>query len=86
MKKFQNLCSECHGEWAKGTKKGPPLLHRYYIPSHHGDNAFYRAALTGVRAHHWNFGDMPPVVGATKQDLDVIVPFVRWLQKQSGLH
>lgn len=86
LKKFQAMCSECHGEWGKGAKKGPPLTHRYYKPSHHNDNAFYHAALKGVKGHHWNFGDMPPVPGITKQDLDVIVPFVRWLQQESGIY
>ena len=61
-------------------------MHGFYKPSHHGDAAFYRAALKGVRAHHWNFGDMPPVAGAQTQDLDAIVPYIRWLQKEKGIY
>jgi len=83
--KFQQSCSVCHGSALQGTKQGPPLLHPYYKPSHHADFAFYRAALKGVTAHHWNFGDMPPVSGITRKDMDVIVPFIRWLQKEKGL-
>jgi hypothetical protein len=86
MQKYQNMCSTCHGQWIGGSQQGPPLLHPFYKPSHHADATFYRAALRGVKAHHWEFGDMPPVKGATKEDLDAIVPFVRWLQREKGLY
>ncbi len=86
MNRFRALCSSCHGKWGDGTKQGPPLLHPFYKPSHHADVTFYRAALQGVQAHHWTFGDMPKVVGATKQDIDKILPFIRWLQKQNGIY
>ena len=86
MQKYQKMCSVCHGKWAAGTKQGPPLLHPFYKPSHHSDVTFYRAALKGVKAHHWKFGDMPPIKGATKEDLDAIVPFVRWFQREKGLY
>ncbi|RLA39089.1 MAG: cytochrome c, partial [Gammaproteobacteria bacterium] len=59
VRNFQTFCSECHGEWAEGSDKGPPLLHPYYKSSHHSDDAFYRAASQGVTAHHWRFGNMP---------------------------
>lgn len=85
MNKYKTLCSNCHGESGMGTKQGPPLMHPYYRPSHHSDLVFYRAALKGVRAHHWDFGDMPSVTGITKNDLDAIVPYIRWLQKYRGL-
>lgn len=84
--KYQEMCSECHGDWGGGTDMGPPLMHGFYKPSHHGDRAFYQAALKGVRAHHWNFGDMPPVSGVTMEDIDAIVPFIRWLQQEKGLY
>lgn len=86
MKKFKENCSVCHGEWAGGTKQGPPLTHDFYKRSHHGDESFYRAALTGVRAHHWKFGNMPVVPGITRKDVSKIVPYVRWLQKQKGIY
>lgn len=84
--KYQEFCSGCHGKWMEGTKQGPPLLHAYYKPSHHGDAAFYRAALSGVRAHHWKFGNMPPVPGITSKEMDSIVPFIRWYQQAKGLY
>jgi mono/diheme cytochrome c family protein len=83
---FEASCSECHGKWGKGADKGPPLMHRFYIASHHGDAAFYQAALTGTRAHHWNFGDMPAVAGMTREKMGKIIPYVRWLQQKNGIH
>lgn len=86
MNKFRTLCSSCHGKWAEGSEQGPPLLHNFYVPSHHSDSAFYSAALEGVRAHHWKYGDMPKVEGATTKDVEKIVPFVRWLQQANGIY
>ena len=85
MKKYHTHCASCHGQWGNGSDKGPPLMHPFYIPSHHGDEAFYRAALKGIFAHHWKFGDMPPVPGITKEDMDKIIPFIRWMQQDKGL-
>lgn len=82
---FDKNCSSCHGVDLNGSDIGPPLLHPYYKPSHHGDEAFYKAALNGARAHHWKFGDMPPVQGMTKEKLKSIVPYVRYFQKQKKL-
>ena len=81
---FEKNCSSCHGEWGKGTSIGPPLMHQFYVSSHHGDKAFYNAALNGARAHHWKFGDMPPVPGIDRAALDKIIPYIRWLQVQNG--
>lgn len=86
VEKFRDKCAACHGQWAEGVAdKGPPLVHRYYRPGHHPDAAFYQAAMNGVRSHHWNFGDMPPVAGITKQDVAAIVAFIRWWQEQNGI-
>ena len=83
--KFTTLCARCHGPQGSGTAQGPPLVHKIYEPNHHGDAAFQRAALNGVRAHHWQFGDMPKIEGATSADVDEIVKYVRWLQRQAGI-
>ena len=85
QQKYEAMCAKCHGPWLGGTDQGPPLLHGYYKPSHHGDQAFYRAILRGSPQHHWNFGDMPPVPGATPEDAQQIIPFVRWVQQAEGL-
>lgn len=83
---FKKSCAQCHGEWAKGSDQGPPLVHDFYKPSHHGDGAFYSAALNGVKAHHWRFGDMPPVEGVKRRDIARIVEYVRWLQQANKLY
>lgn len=57
---FGETCAACHGETAGGTDQGPPLIHRIYEPSHHGDAAFHLAVQNGVRAHHWRYGEMMP--------------------------
>ena len=78
-------CARCHGALARGTDTGPPLVHIIYEPSHHADFAFQRAAQMGVAAHHWRFGNMPPVPGVTPGDVEQITAYVRWLQRQAGI-
>ncbi len=83
--KFKANCSACHGMGGVGTNQGPPLVHKIYEPNHHGDAAFQRAAANGVKAHHWEFGNMPKIDAATSEDVDQIIKYVRWLQKQAGI-
>lgn len=83
---FQANCAACHGDNAGGREGfGPPLVHKIYEPNHHGDGAFLMAAFQGVRAHHWPFGDMPPVPAVTNADVEKIVAYVRTLQKANGI-
>ena len=82
---FAENCASCHGADAGGTEAGPPLVHRIYEPSHHADLAFLLAARNGVRAHHWRFGDMPPVEGVPERQVEQIVAFVREVQRANGI-
>jgi mono/diheme cytochrome c family protein len=82
---FNANCSACHGKQAAGTDHGPPLVHKVYEPNHHGDEAFKRAAANGVNAHHWKFGNMPKIDAVTPADVDQVVKYVRWLQRQAGI-
>ena len=82
---FNANCSACHGKQAAGTDHGPPLTHKVYEPNHHGDEAFKRAAANGVKAHHWEFGNMPKIDAVTPADVDQIVKYVRWQQRQVGI-
>ena len=82
---YRESCMSCHGKWGDGTDKGPPLMHQYYLPGHHGDSAFLRAITQGAKAHHWNFGDMPPVENVSIEKARHIIVFIRWLQKEQGL-
>ena len=81
---FEASCASCHGTHAGGSANGPPLVHRLYEPSHHGDGAIRLAARRGVRPHHWRFGPMPKVEVSDRQ-LDGIVAFVRELQRANGI-
>lgn len=83
---FDAACANCHGQNAVGQQGvAPPLVHIIYEPSHHGDAAFQRAVASGVRAHHWPFGDMPPVKGLTRGDVAMITAYVRELQRANGI-
>lgn len=86
---FDQHCATCHGLDLKGNekgdKKGPPLLHKVYEPSHHGDATFQLAAKNGVRAHHWPYGDMAPVPQVTPDDVAHITAYVRAEQRKVGI-
>jgi mono/diheme cytochrome c family protein len=84
---YDAVCATCHGVNAQGREgMAPPLVHKIYEPSHHGDMAFVLAAQNGVRAHHWKFGNMPPVEGVSKADVLNIVTYVRALQRENGIY
>lgn len=83
---FNQYCAQCHGKNAAGQEGvAPPFVHPIYRPGHHADAAFQFAAANGVRAHHWPFGNMPPVAGVSVQDVDSIVNYVRALQRANGI-
>ena len=84
---FEAKCSACHGTNAAGRDgMGPPLVHIIYEPNHHGDESFQLAAKSGVRAHHWSFGNMPAVEGITRGDVTMIVAYIRELQRANGIN
>ncbi len=83
---FDANCASCHGNNAAGQDGvAPPLVHRIYEPNHHGDASFFRAAEQGVRAHHWPFGNMPPVEDVSEDDVAKIIVYVRTLQRANGI-
>lgn len=87
QKAFASKCAICHGENAVGQEGiAPPLVHKIYEPSHHGDESFQRAVAQGVRGHHWPFGNMPPVEGLTRAEVALIVAYVRELQVANGIN
>ena len=83
---FERNCMTCHGQHATGSDQGPPLVHIIYEPNHHGDASFRLAVSNGVRAHHWRFGDMPPVDGVPDEDAVKITRYVRELQQANGIY
>ena len=86
MQEFESKCATCHGMGALGTESGPPLVHGLYVPGHHNDNSIRRAVRNGVPSHHWFFGDMPPVVGVTDEELEQIILYVREQQREGGIY
>jgi len=82
---FNENCAACHGVNLAGTGQGPTLIHSLYRPNHHGDGAIVSAAMNGVQAHHWQFGNMPPVQGITPQKLTVIIAYIRAMQQANGV-
>jgi mono/diheme cytochrome c family protein len=83
---FAAKCAACHGQNAAGSdSNGPPLVHKIYEPSHHGDMAFLLAVRNGVQSHHWRFGNMAPVEGLTDGDVSNIVAYIRALQVANGI-
>ncbi|MCF7748930.1 c-type cytochrome [Sulfitobacter sp. M39] len=84
---YDAVCAACHGPNGQGLDGvAPPLVHKIYEPSHHGDMAFVLAAQNGVRAHHWKFGNMPAVEGVTRSDILAIVTYIRALQRANGIN
>jgi mono/diheme cytochrome c family protein len=84
---FNRSCATCHGKNAVGQDGvAPPLIHKIYEPSHHGDASFLLAARNGVRAHHWPFGDMPPVEGISDAEIEKITAYVREIQRANGIY
>jgi mono/diheme cytochrome c family protein len=78
-------CAVCHGPQGTGTSQGPPLVHIYYEPSHHSDEAFERAIREGVVPHHWDFGPMPPVLSLGDEEIAQVTAYVRALQREEGI-
>jgi len=82
---FGNYCVVCHGQNAAGTDNGPMLVHRIYSPSHHGNVSFIRAVSLGARQHHWLFGNMAPLPQVERKEIDLIIIYIRELQKANGI-
>lgn len=83
---FETKCAVCHNVNAAGRDgSGPPLVHRFYQPGHHGDAAFLQAVRNGVPQHHWTFGNMPQIEGLTDGDVKYIVRYIREMQMANGI-
>ena len=82
---YETHCASCHGADLYGTEVGPPMLHKIYEPAHHSDAAFQMAVAHGVHAHHWQYGDMPPVEGLTPDQVAHITAYIRMHQRRVGI-
>lgn len=82
---YSAACASCHGADLRGSEQGPPFLDAIYRPGHHADASFLLAVRRGVRAHHWNFGNMPAIEGLTDEQVAAIVEYVRQQQRAAGI-
>ena len=82
---YGQACSVCHGQALEGTNAGPTFLNRIYASGHHADISFMFAIERGVRAHHWNFGNMAPVEGLSQEQVLAIIAFIREEQRAAGI-
>lgn len=81
---YAESCASCHGSDLRGTGRGPSHLSEVYEPGHHSDESFRSAIRNGSPAHHWTFGDMPPIEGLDEEQVDAIIAFVRERQEAEG--
>ena len=84
---YDAVCASCHSANAAGQDGvAPPLVHKIYEPSHHGDAAFLVAVRNGARQHHWSFGPMLPVKQKlTDGEIAAITLYIRELQRENGI-
>jgi mono/diheme cytochrome c family protein len=82
---YARSCASCHGSDLRGTDRGPSHLSQVYAPDHHPDASFRAAIVQGSPAHHWDFGDMPPVGGLSDEEIGQIIAYVREQQEAHGL-
>ena len=82
---YSAYCAVCHGKTAGGSDIGPTFIHRVYHPNHHTDGHFFAAPKRGTPAHHFKFGDMPPVEEVNNAQLDLITEYIRAVQRVNGL-
>lgn len=82
---YDQACASCHGTDLRGTDQGPSHLSQVYAPDHHPDASFRAAITQGSPAHHWTFGDMPPVEGLSEDEIDLIIGYIREQQEINRL-
>lgn len=81
---YRASCAACHGSDLRGTEIGSSQLSVVYQPGHHSDESYMNAMFNGVPAHHWNFGNMPPISNLTPDDAERIIAYVREIQRIEG--
>lgn len=81
---YARSCAQCHGADLRGTTRGPSQFSEVYEPGHHPDASYRSAIVNGVAAHHWAFGDMPPVEGLDGTEIDAVIAYIRGRQTDHG--
>ncbi len=81
---YAEHCASCHGTDLRGTSQGPSHLSIVYEPGHHPDWSFEVAIREGVRAHHWNHGDMPAIPDIDDDEILEVISYIRAVQEDQG--
>jgi mono/diheme cytochrome c family protein len=81
---FNTYCMSCHGLYGRGEGLGPALLDTLYRPDRLTDDAVLAAVERGVSQHNFHFGAMPPVKRITPAEAQLVLGYVRWLQRGFG--
>lgn len=82
---FAAACGTCHGAYGEGSDRGPILIHQLYAPSVFPDVSIESSVHNGAVARNWPFGDMPVIEGVGDSQLDLIIGFLREVQKANGI-
>jgi mono/diheme cytochrome c family protein len=81
---FAGECARCHGRLARGTGRGPNLIHPDYGPGVRSDAQFRRAVREGMPARG-GYGAMPPSPSMSERRLERMITFLRELQRANGI-
>ena len=81
---FAEECAGCHGRLARGTERGPDLIHPDYGPGARSDAQFRLAVREGMPARR-GYGVMPPAPGVSERRLNRMIAFLRELQRVNGI-
>ena len=87
---FVEECAGCHGRMGRGTERGPNLIHPDYGPRVLSDARIRHAVREGVPARQgagYRGGtiDMPPARNLSERKLDLMVAFLREIQRANGI-
>ncbi len=81
---FAGECARCHGRLARGTERGPDLIHPDYGPSTRSDAQFRRAVREGLPTRR-GIGAMPAAPDVSERRLNRMITFLRELQRADGI-
>ena len=82
---YAKECTECHGRTARGTVRGPNLIHPDYGPGKRSDAQFSQALREGKQARRAGYLDMPAVQDRSERNLKQLVAFLREVQRANGI-
>jgi mono/diheme cytochrome c family protein len=82
---FSTECAHCHGRTARGTERGPNLIHPDYGAAKRSDAQFRRAIREGLTARQAGYQDMPGAPEMPRRKLDRLVNFLREVQRTAGI-